>query len=75
MAGITLVEAEAQLALYLAAEAKVLTGQAYEIAGRRLTRANLAEIQAGIERWDARAKELSARASGRGRSRSVVVGG
>ena len=36
MAGITLAQAEAQLALYLAAEEKVLAGQSYEIAGRKL---------------------------------------
>ena len=79
MAGITLVAAEAQLALYLAAEAAVLTGQAYEIetgGGRRkLTRANLAEIQQGVKLWDSRVKEISARTGSRGRSRSVVVGG
>ncbi|KQT10974.1 DUF6148 family protein [Ramlibacter sp. Leaf400] len=75
MAGITLAQAEAQLALYLAAEQKVLQGQSYEIAGRKLTRANLGEIHAGITLWDGRAKELSARAAGRGRTRTVVVGG
>ena len=36
MAGITLEQAEAQLASYLAAETKVLAGQSYEIAGRKL---------------------------------------
>lgn len=75
MAGITLVQAEAQLALYLAAEEKVLSGQSYEIAGRKLSRADLASIQAGIKTWDERVKELAARASSRGRSRTVVVGG
>lgn len=75
MAGITLDQAQAQLTLYLNAEAAVLTGQRYEIAGRMLQRANLAEIQAGITTWDARVKQLSLRASGRGRSRTVVVGG
>lgn len=75
MAGITLAQAEAQLTLYLAAETNVLAGQSYEIAGRRLTRANLAEIQLGINTWDARVKQLSIRATGRGRSRTIVVGG
>jgi hypothetical protein len=41
MAGITLAQAEAQLALYLAAEEAVLANQSYEIAGRKLTRADL----------------------------------
>ena len=75
MAGITLAQAEAQLALYLAAEAAVLAGQSYEIAGRRLTRANLGEIQAGITTWDARCRQLGQRAAGRGRARTIVVGG
>jgi len=71
MAGITLAQAEAQLALYLAAEAAVLAKQSYEIAGRKLTKANLAEIQQGIATWDERAKSLSANA-GRGRGRTMV---
>jgi hypothetical protein len=41
--------ASTRLAAYLEAERAVLNNQAYEIAGRRLTRANLAEIQAGIK--------------------------
>ena len=72
MAGITLAQAEAQLALYLAAEAAVLTGQSYEIAGRRLTRANLEEVRAGVETWNARVVNLSAASQGRSRSRTVV---
>lgn len=75
MAGITLTQAEAQLALYLAAEAKVLSGQSYEIAGRKMTRADLETIQSGITTWNERVRQLSAASSGRGRSRTVVVGG
>lgn len=75
MAGITLAQAEAQLALYLEAEAKVLANQSYEIAGRKLTRANLAEIQAGIKTWNDRAVTLGGRSSGRGRSRTIVPAG
>lgn len=75
MAGITLAQAEAQLTLYLAAESAVLTNQSYEIAGRKLTRAALGEIRTGITTWDARVKQLSLRATGRGRSRTIVVGG
>jgi hypothetical protein len=73
MAGITLEQAEAQLALYLAAEEKVLSGQSYEIAGRKLTRADLATIQSGITTWDARVKQFSARASRTGRTRTIVT--
>lgn len=75
MAGITLEQAQAQLASYLTAETKVLAGQSYEIAGRKLTRADLESIQAGIKIWDQRAKDISARATGRGRSRTIIVGG
>lgn len=71
MAGITLVQAESRLNEYLDAESKVLAGQSYELHGRRLNRANLAEIQAGIELWDRWVKELSAAAGGRGRARIV----
>jgi hypothetical protein len=59
MAGITLSDAEAQLAKYIAAETAVLNNQSYTIGGRALTRANLKDIQVGIERWDARVKRLS----------------
>lgn len=72
MAGLTLAQAEAQLAAYLAAETKVLAGQEYEIAGRRLRRANLAEIRDGIRIWNERVGELSSRALGRGRGRTIV---
>ena len=65
MAGITLAIAQAKLDAYLAAETSVLSGQKYEIEGRLLQRANLAEIQTGINIWDQRVKRLSARASGR----------
>lgn len=76
MAGITLAQAEAQLALYLAAEVKVLANQSFEISGRKLTRANLQEIQEGIKTWDARCKQLAASTAngGRGRTRTIVAG-
>lgn len=75
MAGITQAQAEAQLALYLAAEQAVLTNQSYEIAGRKLTRADLASIQEGIKIWNDRAITLSNASSGRGRSRTIVPAG
>lgn len=75
MAGITLAQAEAQLAAYLAAETAVLAGQAYEIAGRRLTRADLQAIQAGIDSWNQRVSSLSRGAAGRSRARTVVPAG
>jgi hypothetical protein len=72
MAGITLQQAETQLAAYLAAETAVLSGQAYTIGARSLTRANLAEIRDGIDAWNARVVQLSTSGTGRGRSRTVV---
>lgn len=75
MAGITLTQAQTQLEAYLAAETAVLSNQSYEISGRKLTRADLASIQQGIELWNARVQNLTSRASGRSRARTVVVGG
>lgn len=77
MAGITLAQAEAQLALYLAAEAAVLAKQSYTIAGRSLTLANLREIQQGIDIWNGRAVSLgsSVAQGGRGRARVMVPSG
>jgi len=68
MAGITLATATARLDEYLAAELVVLGGQEYVISGRRMKRADLAEIRAGIEAWDRRVKELSSTSNGIGRS-------
>jgi len=72
MAGITLAQAEAQLTAYLAAETAVLKGQSYTIGQRSLTRADLADIRAGIDAWDARVKQLTNSAQGRSRARIVV---
>lgn len=74
MAGITLAQAQTQLDAYLAAEIAVLSGQKYEIGGRSLTRANLSDIQAGIQRWNAKVEELSAKAAGRRRGIVPRVG-
>jgi hypothetical protein len=73
MAGITLAQAEAQLAAYLAAETAALSGQSYRIGERMLTRADLAEIRAGVEAWNSRVVSLAAAASSAGRARSRVV--
>lgn len=74
MAGITLLQAQTQLTAYLAAETAVLAGQSYEIAGRKLSRADLDSIQTGINTWNARVVTLSNQAQGRSRSRTVRVG-
>lgn len=69
--GITLAQAQAQLDSYLAAETRVLSGQSYEIAGRRLNRANLAEIQQGIKIWNERVQALTLSSQGRSRCRTI----
>ncbi|TAK50246.1 MAG: hypothetical protein EPO23_03305 [Xanthobacteraceae bacterium] len=77
MAGITLAQAEAQLATWIAAATAVASSQQYDIDtgnGRRsLRRADAAEIRQMIEFWDARVKQLTpAAAGGRRRVRYVV---
>jgi hypothetical protein len=74
MAGITLLQAQTQLNAYLEAETAVLSGQKYEIAGRMLMRANLAEIQQGIVTWNSRVVTLTNQSRGRSRARTVVAG-
>ena len=74
MAGITLIQAQAQLDAYLAAETAVLSGQKYEIAGRMMQRAQLSEIQQGITLWNSRVVMLTGQLQRRSRSRTVVVG-
>lgn len=59
MAGITLAQAETQLAAWLAADAVVASGQAYTISGRSLTRANAGEITKKIEYWDTKVQKLT----------------
>lgn len=75
MAGITLADAEAQLAAWLAASTAIAGGQEYEIdtgsgGRRRLRRADLAQVQSQITYWDGQVKRLSA--SGRARTRYIV---
>ena len=59
MAGITLVQAEARLALYLDAEAKVLAGQEVWVDGERMRRADLEMIQRGVSLWEGRVQRLA----------------
>jgi hypothetical protein len=69
MAGITLTLAQTQLDAYLAAEIAILSGQEYVIGSRRLKRADLAAVQAGITLWNQRVQDLTARQT---RTRYVV---
>jgi len=61
MAGISLTTAQTQLDAYLAAETAILGGQEYVINSRRLKRADLASVQAGITLWNQRVQDLTAR--------------
>lgn len=61
MAGITLTTAQAHLDAYLAAETAILSGQEYSIGTRRLKRADLAMVQAGITLWNQRVQDLTVR--------------
>lgn len=64
MAGITLADAEEQLAAWLAASKKVAGGQSYSIAGRSLSRADLQEINESIKFWQTQVNRLQPRAGG-----------
>ena len=59
MAGITLAQAEAQLAIWLDADTAVANSQAYSVGGRSLTRANAQEIRDNITFWDEKVKRLT----------------
>jgi len=67
---ITREQAQAQLDLWLTASAAVAAAQSYEIAGRKLTRADAAEVRRQIDYWEAKLDRLS---RGRGLSFSVGV--
>lgn len=64
MAGITLAQAQAKLALWMAADDAVAGNQSYEINGRSMTRADAGEIADRITYWDAKVKELTPGAGG-----------
>jgi hypothetical protein len=64
MAGITLQQAETQLALYLDAEAKVLAGQRVRIGDKDITRADLEFVQKGIDLWQGRVIKLERATNG-----------
>ncbi|HAP66876.1 MAG TPA: hypothetical protein DCQ99_03485 [Nitrospinae bacterium] len=59
MAGITLTDAQTQLANWLTASTKVAQGQSYSISGRAVTRADAEEIRKQIIYWDRQVKRLT----------------
>lgn len=76
MAGITLLQAEAKLAVWMAAEETLATSQSYEIEvegnRRQLTRADLKEVANRVAYWNKLVTQLTARATGASRSRYMV---
>jgi len=70
MAGITLAQAEAQLAAWVAANTAVASGQSYSIKDRSLSRVDAGEIREQIDYWDGWVRRLTRRS--RGRTRYVV---
>lgn len=73
MAGITLAQAEAQLALWIEADQAVARNQSYSINGRSLTRADAGEITEKIKFWETKAVNLQRGVSGRSRVRYGVA--
>lgn len=77
MAGITIIDATAQLALWIAASAAVAANQEYEIdtgnGRRRLKRVDATEIREMINYWQGQVLALTpASAGGRRRTRYFV---
>lgn len=71
MAGITLEQAEAQLAVWLDASTAVAANQSYTINGRSLTRADAEQIRKQIDFWDSKINLLTRKTKTR---RSVRFG-
>ncbi len=66
MPEITLAQAEAKLAEYMAAETAINEGgQSYQVVNRTFTRGDLAEIRKGIDYWNNKVKELTPTSRGR----------
>lgn len=70
MSGITLTEAEAQLASWIAASTAVASGQSYSIKDRSLSRVDASEIREQINFWQSWVERLTPRT--RGRTRYIV---
>ncbi len=57
-------QAADMLTLYIQAESAVLSGQEFTLGDRRLRRADLAEIRAGRQEWQARVNAENLRNAG-----------
>lgn len=65
-------EATDMLALYIAAEKAVLSGQSYQIGSRTLTRADLSEIRKGRAEWQQAVNKEQAQSQGGSRLYSLA---
>lgn len=73
MPGITLEQAEAALANWIAADAAVSKNQSYTMDDRTLTRAHASEVRENLNFWENKIAVLSRQAAGqRGLSISVA---
>lgn len=73
MAAFTVQQLRARLDVYVAAEAKILGGQSYQIGDRRLQRADLAEVRAEIRQLSQQIETLEAAAVSGTRRRKYVI--
>lgn len=73
MANERLEKAKERLSTYYEAELAVLSGQAYSIGSRSLTRANLKEINSTIKYLENLVDELESSAAGKGRRKVFGV--
>ncbi len=69
MAGLTLAQAETNLAVWVSASEAVALNQSYSIAGRSMTRADAEDILKMIEYWNGQIQRLTRT---RARTRYVV---
>lgn len=67
MAGITLAEAQIQLAAWIAASTAVASGQSYSIKDRSLSRVDAQEIRNQIDYWQGWVERLTPRTRSRTR--------
>jgi len=72
MAGLTLDQAEAKLAEWMAADTELQTGQTVKFGERFLTRADALEVRNSIDYWQRKCQELSAAQTRGSRSRTVT---
>ena len=64
MSSITLVEAQSQLQVWLAASTAIASGQEYWINGRRMKRADASEVRRQINYWSTLVTQLTNSANG-----------